>query len=270
LSALCNVVVAGPADDLVQSALAAVRAGRLDDALSKADQAVAAAPNDPVVYYTRASVYSARREPAKSIADLDRTVALDPKAAVAYDRRGSEYFKLVRIPESLADFDKYLELRPDERLGHWRRGITLYYAGKFEEGAKQFAVYEKVDGNDVENAVWHFLCNARAKGVEKARADLLKIGFDRRVPLMTVYDLFGGKAKPADVLAAVDANKAPTERRKEQLFYAHLYLGLYAEACGDAEATLDHLKKAAGEYSNSGYMGDVARVHVALRTKSKP
>lgn len=270
LSALCGVAIAGPPGDLAERVRAAMTAGRLDEALTLADQAVAATPNDPAVFFLRASVYSSRREPAKAVADLDRVLKLDPKAAVAYDRRGSESFKLARIAESLTDFDKYLELRPDERAGHWRLGIALYYAGRFAEGARQFAAYEKVDGNDVENAAWHFLCNARAKGVEKARTELLKIGFDRRVPLMTVYDLFAGKAKPADVLVAAEAGNVSGERRKEQLFYAHLYLGLYSEAAGDAKPALEHLKKAAGEYANSGYMGDVARVHVALFAKTKP
>ena len=39
-------------------------------------------------------------------------------------------------------------------------------------------------------------------GVDKARAGILKIGRDRRVPMMEVYALFAGKAQPADVLAA--------------------------------------------------------------------
>ena len=264
------MVVGAQPDDVAERVRVAIAAGRLDDALTFANQAVAASPNDPAVYSLRASVHSARREPAKAVADFDRLLAIDPKSAAAYDRRGSEQFKLGRITESLADFDKYLELRPSERPGHWRRGITLYYAGKFEAGAKQFAAYEKVDNNDVENAVWHFLCNARAKGVEKARAGLLKIGHDRRVPLMTVYDLFAGKAQPADVLAAAEAGNPSVDRRKVQLFYAHLYLGLYHEAVGDSKPALEHLKKAAGEYANDGYMGDVARVHVALLTRAKP
>ena len=65
------------------------------------------------------------------------------------------------MKESLADFDKFLALRPAEKNGHWKRGISLYYAGRFEDGKKQFEGYENVDTNDVENAVWHFLCNAR-------------------------------------------------------------------------------------------------------------
>jgi len=72
-------------------------------------------------------------------------------------------------------------------------GITCYYAGKFDEGKKQFEGYEQVDTNDVENAVWRYLCMAKSVGVEKARAQILKIGRDKRKPMMEVYALFAAR-----------------------------------------------------------------------------
>ena len=62
---------------------------------------------------------------------------------------------------------------------------------------------------------------------------MLKVGKDDRVPMMVVYDLFLGKCKPADVMAAAEAGECAAERRKQQLFYAHLYLGLYYDVVGD-------------------------------------
>jgi lipoprotein NlpI len=194
------------------------------------------------------------------VADFSKAVALDPKLAEAYDRRGSERFKLGQVKESLKDFDRFLELQPKAKPAHWKRGIALYYAGRFAEGREQFEGYEKVDTNDVENAVWHFLCAARVDGVEKARAGLLKIGKDRRVPMTEVYDLFAGKAKPADVLEAAQAGDPPAERLNAQLFYAHLYLGLYAEAIGNPKLALEHLSQAADKHKIGHYMWDVSRV----------
>ena len=122
----------------------------------------------------------------------------------------------------------------------------------------------KVDTNDVENAVWHYLCNARAVGVEKARAAMLKIGKDRRVPMMEVYALYAGKAKPDDVLTAARAGEPSKDDLNRRLFYAHLYLGLYYEVSGDARKARSHLELAADKYRIGHYMGDVARVHVML------
>jgi lipoprotein NlpI len=256
---------------LLEKAREAFKRGKPDEALTLADKAIALDPKNASAFLVRGVAHALLRKPNDAIADFSKAIALDPDAAEAYNRRGMEHFKLGHIAESITDFDKYLELRPEQIPRHWQRGIAYYYAGRFEEGAKQFKGYEKVDANDVENAVWHYLCLARAVGAEKARVSMLKIGKDRRVPLMTVYALFKGEAKPADVLAAVREGEPTPKELKERLFYAHLYLGLYYESLGDKERTLEHMSKAAEDYQTGQYMGDVARVHLArLRKQEKP
>ena len=263
------LAVADTAEDFCQQAKAALHDGHADKALVLAEKAVAAHPKDAESLFVRGVILSELHKPADAVADFDKVLQLDPKKVEGYDRRGSEEFKLGRFSQSVADFDRYLKARPSERPGHWRRGISLYYAGKYDEGRKQFAGYEKVDANDVENAVWHFLCAARADGVEKARASMLKIGKDSRVPLMKVYDLFHGDAKPEDVLAAARAGNPSKEERNSRLFYAHLYLGLYYDVMGDGKQALEHMTLAAHKNTTSGYMGDVARVHELILLKGK-
>jgi lipoprotein NlpI len=254
-------------DDKVRQAQAVWKSGQRGKALELAEEIVTAAPKDPRGYFLRGTFREGLNKHDEAIADFSKCVELDPRHADAYNHRGSEQFKRGKIAESLADFDRFLKLKPQEFPGHWKRGITLYYLGRYDEGRKQFEGYEKVDTNDVENAVWHFLCVARKDGVEKARASILKIGRDARVPMMEVYALFQGKAKPADVLAAAEAGQVPPEKRHVQLFYAHLYLGLYAEVNGDTKKALEHLKLAAEKYPIGHYMGDVARVHRDLLEK---
>jgi lipoprotein NlpI len=103
--------------------------------------------------------------------------------------------------------------------------------------------------------------------VEKARQSLLKIDHDPRVPMMKIYDLFAGRAQPADVLHAAEAGSPTPQQLHERLFYAHLYLGLYYEATGDAKQAREHIQLAAEKYFTPGYMGDVARVHWQLLQK---
>ena len=86
----------------------------------------------------RGSGYEALRQHDKAIADFTRCLERDPKRSDAYDHRGSEHFILGHIKESLDDFDKFLALQPKAAPGHWKRGIALYYAGRYEEGRKQF------------------------------------------------------------------------------------------------------------------------------------
>ena len=92
-------------------------------------------------------------------------------AARALQLRGEEHFRQARIAESIADFDRQIQLQPDRAAEHWQRGIAYYYAGEYENGARQFKLHQTVNPQDVENAVWHFLCVSRGpKGtVEAAR-----------------------------------------------------------------------------------------------------
>jgi lipoprotein NlpI len=260
---------ADKAEELVADAQMLAARGQIKEALTTVSKAIALDPKNYNAYALRGSLYDAQRKLEEALADYSKVIALDPEAADAYSRRGGVHFKMGHIKESIADFDKQIQLKPSDKAGHWRRGISYYYAGRYDDGRKQFEGYEAVDTNDVENAVWHFLCLARSQGVAKARKALLKIGKDSRVPMAEVYALFAGKAKPADVLAA--AKKGAGDKaalRRPQLFYAHLYLGLYYEVTGDQKAAREHMTKAAEDYRIGHYMGDVARVHLALLKKA--
>ena len=101
---------------------------------------------------------------------------------------------------------------------------------------------------------------AKVDGVDKARQSILKIGKDARVPMMKVYDLYRGVAKPEDVLAAARDEKLTPEQLNRTHFYAHLYVGLYYDATGDKKRALEHLTEAAQKYPIEHYMWDVARV----------
>ena len=259
----------GSVDELLNQARIAFTNGNHAEALTLATKAIEAAPKNAQGYFARGKIHELDRQHEKAIADYDQVLKLDARAAEVYQLRGSEHFKLGHINESIADFDKYLELAPAQRPYHWQRGISLYYAGRFEDGRKQFELHQTVNSSDVENAVWHYLCVARSVGVEKARASLIAIKGDGRVPMMQVHALFGGRTKPEDVLAAGRAGDPSPATLQRQLFYAHLYLGLYYEAAGDEKLARDYIYKAAEQSNENGYMGDVARVHADLLRRAE-
>jgi lipoprotein NlpI len=182
--------------------------------------------------------------------------AQSPRALL--DRAVAE-FERGQFAQSAASFDQLAKLIPDEAAQLWQRGIALYYAGRYADCRRQFESHRTVNPDDVENAAWHFLCVAREQTPERARAALLPVGPDSRVPMREVYQMFRGAAAPQDVLKA--AGSSPSG-----VFYAHLYIGLYSEATGRKDAALEHIKAAADErYAPiGGYMHMVARVH--LRT----
>lgn len=247
--------------DLLSQARSAYQRGDLAQALSLADRAVERDPRDPQGFYFRGQLHEMQGRHRQAIADYDAVLKLNPGAVEIYNRRGSEHFKLGRIEASIADFDRAVELNPGQEPYHWQRGISYYYAGLFEKGRAQFQSHQQVNANDVENAVWHFLCGARLEGVSKARQALLNIEGDRRVPMMEIYRLFRGEGTIDEVMQAARAGDSAPEARNRQLFYAHLYLGLYHEALGNETEARRNLVLAAERYPVRHYMGDVARVH---------
>lgn len=255
-----------PVDRLIADAKAAAAAGDTERAVELASQSIEARPDEARLRFFRGTLYEILRRHREALADFDRVIELAPRDADAYDHRGSEQFKLGRIAESIADFDRAIALDPGREAGHWKRGISYYYAERYDEGRRQFEGYQTVDGNDVENAVWRFLCTARQQGVAAARRDLLKIKHDRRVPMMEIYSLFAGEAMPDDVLAAARAGDPGGEELERRLFYAELYLALYDDALGDAAQARGHLQ-AALEHKIGHYMWDVAKVHSELPAK---
>lgn len=250
---------------LLRSADAALRAGRPTNAIELADKILKSDATEARALFLRGSAYEQLKDNARALEDYAACLKANPRLSVVWQKRGELYFRLGNFKESVADFDKFIELVPEQAPHHWQRGISLYYAGRFDDGRKQFESHKAVNPYDVENAAWHFLCAARASTPEKARAVLIPVERDARVPMMQIHALFAGKLTPDDVLAA--ARIGGEAQQQNQLFYAHLYLGLYFEAMGDTKLAREHILKSASDFKAEHYMGDVARVHAAVLRK---
>lgn len=252
------------AQKFLDEAAAAFQSGKAKEAVELATKAAKLDPKNPAAPFVIGSAHLALRQNEEAAKAFTTLIELDPKSAVAYDRRGDAYLKMGQFTEAVADFDKFLELRPKAAADHWRRGIALYYAGKFDEGRKQFDLHRTVNPEDVENSAWHYLCNARANTPKKAREDLIPVTKDARVPMKQVLELFAGKIKPADVLAAAENAKLKDDDLTEARFYANLYVALFYESEGDAKKALEHLTAAVEKYKISHYMWDVADAHLRM------
>jgi lipoprotein NlpI len=225
--------------------------------------AVALADDTEEDLLQKAAQDSARGNVEQAIGLLTEVITKNPKQSLAFYLRGRENFRAGKIKESVSDLDKHVTLEPKAESRQWERGISYYYAGEFEKGAKQFELYQTFHDQDVENSTWRYLCVARQDGVDKAVKNLLPITDDRRVPMMQIYDLYRGKLKPADVLAAAEAGEPSKEALNQRLFYAHLYIGLWHEAAGEKDLAKKHILEAE-KHKIGHYMWDVAHVHADL------
>lgn len=244
----------------------AVNGGRPPDAIAAANQMIEAFAEEPEAYYTRAKMWWTFRNFNLAVDDMDKALELSPNNPTLQRDRGLYNFLAGNPKESAEDFDGFIETLPWQKPYLWQRGISLYYAGRYQEGHEQFLDHQKVNGSDVENIFWNFICQARAQGLEAARDELLDWdGADSRVPMAEIFGLLAGEVTPERLLEVAETTDVNIEsRHRNHQCYAHLYLGLYFEVVGDPERGAFHIEKAAKEFSMPHYMGDVARVHWAL------
>ncbi|MGE3537593.1 MAG: hypothetical protein AB7N91_09155 [Candidatus Tectimicrobiota bacterium] len=190
---------------------------------------------------------------------LSQRLAEEPQHARLYVLRGMASFKLGEISAALADFNRAEECNPALTPYLWQRGLAYYYAGRFAEGARQFEVDLTVNGHDVEETVWRYLCQAREYGAQEARARLLPVRRDARPVMHWIYGLFADEQTPEAVLTQHGTAAASAQ------FYSRLYVGLYWEAQGNACQARRYITQAAAMQYLEDYMGWLALVHQQLR-----
>ena len=163
-----------------------------------------------------------------AISFLTCPIAQAEQPREVFDRAVSD-FQSGRIEESVAGFDRLAKMEPEALPQLWQRGIALYYAGRFKDCRAQFESHRTVNPNDVENAAWHFLCVARAESPAKAKAALLPVGPDSRVPMGQIYQMLRGELTVEQVLKAGGT-------QPEGQFYAELYCGPLPGGAGQRRA----------------------------------
>lgn len=196
----------------------------------------------------------------EAIAAANQLTKKFPQSPAAMLTAADTLLRCGKPAESLVHFDEYLKAEPNALPYLWQRGIAQYFAGRYQEGVKQFEVHRSVNPNDVENAAWHFLCLARADSFEKASSLVLPAPNDPRIPMEEVLKML----KSGDTsLVKNRINTVPESsgERARAEFYGFFYLGLFADAKGNQQEALQWLRKSA-EDAPHHYMGDVARVYV--------
>ncbi len=168
------------------------------------------------------------------------------------------------IKQAVESFDEIIRLQPELQPHLWQRGLALYWADEFQKGKEQFETHQDVNAQDVENAVWHLLCAARVDGLETARAKMIPIKGDKRIPMKEIYEVFAGRMEPEKVIEA--AAESPDIQRS--LYYGFLYNGLYYEMIGEEEKCIEAMQKAEKAKSlmeKDNLMNQVATIHLRLR-----
>jgi lipoprotein NlpI len=187
----------------------------------------------------------------------------------AWRLAGDLYLRAGEIKKAIAQFKRYIERVPEHEPDLWQHGIALALDGQYDEGRKLFELHRTVNPNDVENALWHFYCVAKASSPEKARSLVLPAPGDRRVPMEELLKLYRGDADEAVVRAAIDEYPAGSRGHDSASFYGELYLAMYADAVGDRKRAIELAAKAAGA-KDVNYMTDVGRIYYSAVRDAAP
>jgi lipoprotein NlpI len=185
-------------------------------------------------------------------------VVLDAQAPQQVLDRAVADFEAGRVAEAASGFDNVVKLVPLLAPRLWQRGVTLFYAGRFADCRSQWEATAPAYPDDVESAAWHYACVSKLESPAKARAALLSISGDTRVPMKEIYEMLRGTLQPDAVIKAA----GPTPAGQ---FYAQFYTGLYFDANGDRARALQAMTAASAQRfaQAGGYMHAAARVHVA-------
>ncbi len=205
---------------------------------------------------------------AEAAEAAEKAAGLDPRSASTQQGAAQLLFLSGQVEKSLPYFDKANELDPMLAPDNWQRGVALGCAGKFEAGAEQFKIHHDVNPNDVENSAWYFLCVAKTKGIEAARATVIPSGGDAREPMMSVLKMLRGTLTPDEVLVAAKSNTKEGPSRKMALFYGFLYVGLYYDSIGEGDKASAALDSAIAN-GDKHYMGRTTQLYRELRFPKK-
>jgi lipoprotein NlpI len=250
-----------PYDDLLIQAREAESKGLMGKAIEALEKAQQMDPKNLKAFFHAGRIHARMRRHEQAEAAFSRVIEIDPKASTAYNYRGWERLVMGQVDKALEDYDRYIELEPQNAPHLWQRGIALYWVGKYDAGRKQFLSHQTVNSQDVENSVFYFMCVARQEGFENARAKIIPIRDDSRIPMMEIFNVFAGKGSVEDVLKAVKRGEPSEVEVENRRFFAEYYLGLYFEAKGEAKEAYEHFKLAATDYAQDHPMGELAKVH---------
>ncbi len=261
---------------LVKEGNAAFKNGDRPGAIKKFTEAIAADGSNVIAYYNRGRIQEVLSNFDAAYADYNALLKLKPDHLQGLFLRGDMNLRTGRFAEAIADYDLSLQLNPKLEVRHWKRGIAYYFAGRYVDGRRQFEKCRTAETNDVENALWHFACVARAAGVDQAKAALFPATRNPRLPMVDVllqlHAVYAGDNKPEDLLASTPGLDATFEKATDRAIFVSFFLGLYYEVTGEPQKSVECFEQTARLTKQGHNHGDLARLRVAQakKTAGKP
>lgn len=113
-------------------------AGKHDQALGLARQALAVLSDDPETHSLMGRSHAARGELDKAIEHYQRSLAIDPDSALVNKYLGATFQLSGDLAQALRHYERGLELQPDDGETHYNLGTLRQEQGQFDEAVKHY------------------------------------------------------------------------------------------------------------------------------------
>ena len=176
-----------------------------------------------------------RISPCDILVGEDRDRQCTPSAY--FSQRGAAAFKRNQVDESCDAFDQVINLAPQYAASMWQRGLSLFYCERLQDGMAQFALDVTENPNDTEEAIWHYLCNARhraatvgpSRAASAAQSEMLRVGRETRPVMRAAMALYtgDGTVEQLAAMASGDSSSCVADSTYDtgscyNYFYTHL------------------------------------------------
>jgi tetratricopeptide (TPR) repeat protein len=98
------------AEQLSADAFELTKSGKLDEAISLYQKAIAIEPSNPKLFFDVAECYSKKTDFSSSLLMLEKAILLDSTNAFFYNNRGLVHWKLKEDQKAISDYKKAIEL----------------------------------------------------------------------------------------------------------------------------------------------------------------
>lgn len=112
--------------------------GEFDRAIRDFDEAIAAKPNNPVLYHNRGMALYNKGDNEGAIRSYEQAISIHPRYAMAHNDRANVFFRMKEYDRAISGYDDAIRLQPRDGVLFANRGNTYRMKGDYDRALRDF------------------------------------------------------------------------------------------------------------------------------------